>query len=67
MAKRVQVLGYVDDISNKLEVKYEGEIIRFMTHIESRGGFMNSYEMALIQLDNGSFKAEKIENIRLKK
>ena len=65
MGKRVQVLHYSYD--DEVKVKYEGEIIRFMTHLNSYGDFVHSHEMALIQLDDGHFVTVPVENIRLKK
>ena len=62
MGKRVQVLEYYD---GQVKVKYEGEVIRFMTHLEGQNSFIHSHEMALIQLDNGRFVTVRIENIRL--
>ena len=67
MSKRVEVLGFVDEVSNKLEVKHEGDLIKFTTHIDNRSGFIKSYEMALIQLNNGTFETVNINLIRLKK
>ncbi|MBS5982820.1 MAG: hypothetical protein KIC67_09410 [Clostridium butyricum] len=67
MLSRVQVLGFVDDISNNLEVKHEGDLIKTMTHIHGVDGYIKSYEMALIQLDNGTFETVNIKLIRLKK
>ena len=63
MGKRVQVLYYSYD--DEVKVKYEGEIIRFMTHLNSYRDFVHSHEMALIQLDDGRFLTAPIENIRL--
>ena len=63
MGKRVQVLYYTYDY--EVKVKYEGEIIRFMTHLDGRNGFIQSHEMALIQLDDGRFVTAPIGNIRL--
>ena len=65
MGKRVQVLYYT--YFGEAKVKYEGEIIRFMTHLEGENGFICSHEMALIQLDDGRFVTEPIGCIRLKK
>ena len=62
MGKRVQVLEYYD---GQVKVKYEAEVIRFMTHLRGKDGFIFSHEMALIQLDNGRFMTAPIENIRL--
>lgn len=65
MGKRVQVLDYFYD--DEVKIKYEGEIVRFMTHLDGRNSFIHSHEMALIQLDDGNFVTAPIENIRLKK
>lgn len=62
MGKRVQVLEYYD---GQVKVKYEGEVIRFMTHLEGQNSFIHSHEMALIQLDDGRFATAPIQNIRL--
>ena len=68
MGKRVQVLDYSNYYNNgEIKVKYEGEVIRFMTHLEGKNSFIHSHEMALIQLDNGEFVTVPIECIRLKK
>ena len=68
MGKRVQVLDYSNyNYDDEIKVKYEGEVIRFMTHLEGKNSFIHSHEMALIQLDNGRFMTAPIENIRLKK
>lgn len=64
MGKRVQVLECYD---GQVKVKYEGEVIRFMTHLEGQNGCIYSHEMALIQLDNGRFVTARIGYIRLKK
>ena len=65
MEKRVQVTEYYYD--GEVKARYKGEIIRFMTHLDGRRGFIHSYEMALIQLDDGRFVTTPIENIRLEK
>lgn len=67
MSKRVEVLGFIDDVSNKLEVKQEAELIKFTTHIQGVHGYIKSSEMALIQFDNGTFDTVYIKLIRLKK
>ena len=66
MGKRVQVLDYSNyNYNGEVKVKYEGEIIRFATHLEGQNSFVHSHEMALIQLDNGYFVTAPIQNIRL--
>ena len=62
MGPSVQVLECYDD---EVKARYEGEIIRFMTHLYGRNSSIHSHEMALIQLDDGSFITVPIENIRL--
>ena len=63
MGKRVQVTECYYD--GEVKARYEGEIIRFMTHLNSHGDFVRSQEMALIQLDDGRFVTAPVENIRL--
>ena len=66
MGKRVQVLDYSSYYNNgEVKVIYEGEVIRFMTHLEEKNSFIHSHEMALIQLDDGRFATAPVENIRL--
>ena len=68
MGKRVQVLDYSNyNYNGEVKVKYEGEIIQFMTHLDGVNTFIHSHEMALIQLDDGYFVTAPIENIRFKK
>lgn len=64
--KRVQILGYIDETSNKLEVKEEGQLIKYSTHISGRDGYIESYDMALVQLDNGVVKSVSINMIKIK-
>ena len=61
MRKRVQVLEYYD---GQVKAIYEGEIVRFMTHLEGKNGFIHSHEMALVWLDDGCLVTVPIENIR---
>ena len=68
MGKRVQVIEYYNyryDGRDGVKARYEGEIVRFMTYLDSHGDFIYSHEMALIQLDDGRFMTAPIENIRL--
>lgn len=66
MDKRIEVLRYSDE-TQKLEVRYEGELIKTMTHQKGIDGFIKSYEVCLVKLDNGMFRVENIELIRLKR
>lgn len=66
MKKRVEILGYVDDTSNTLEVKQEGTLIKFSTHMYGNYYKINSQEVALVQLDDGTFKSVNLSQIRLK-
>ena len=64
--KIVQILGYIDETSDKLEVKEEGKLIKYSTHISGRDGYIKSYDVALVQLDNGAIKSVSINMIRVK-
>ena len=64
---RVQVFerGYFSTDNPKVE--YEGNLMKTMTHIYGDYASIKSKEMALIQLDNGTFRTAEIDLIKLKK
>lgn len=67
MGERVEIIRFTGEYGDKIEVIKEGTLIKFFTRIHGSSRGIDTQVAALVQFDDGTFRAVFLDCLRIKK